>query len=455
MNEANLRSLWAKILRVSLYPPAMLAVACCESAMGTMPDQDTPDAALAWEDASYVPLCTNYSTIGPLGINPNQPADYVEFGTYIGYGPPLRRVWTAAGKECAAAANEADCKHSLATQLGTVCSTKTTDGSSCYFSYLATTNRDNVQVLDGTKAFTEFLAPIDTAQEALLVASWAGYSISCADKNLGDARPQSGGYEVFATRGSGCYDDKLRCVLQVSDSGAVTEQGCTVIMPRQQNCVIGRRPAGLSDAPTQAAASVLGRYFEDAARLEAAAVVAFRVLRDELRAHGAPTELRRLAQRAAREEIRHTRITAAIARRYAGRPTLPNVTRRPLRSLEEIAEENRVEGCVRETFGALVGCFQAVHARDAALRSVMREIAEDETRHAALSWQVAAWAEARLGQSARARILAAQQRAIQTLRAELHREPAPELVHWAGLPTANQAMELLDQVEQALWAQAG
>jgi hypothetical protein len=48
-----------------------------------------------------------------------------------------------------------------------------------------------------------------------------------------------------------------------------------------------------------------------------------------------------------------------------------------------------------ETYGASLAHHQALCARDPQVRAVMTAIAEDETRHAALSWQVAHWLELR------------------------------------------------------------
>jgi hypothetical protein len=58
----------------------------------------------------------------------------------------------------------------------------------------------------------------------------------------------------------------------------------------------------------------------------------------------------------------------------------------PARSLEELAVENAVEGCVRETYGALTAIWQARTAKDPSVAAAVRRIARDETRHAALSW---------------------------------------------------------------------
>ena len=53
--------------------------------------------------------------------------------------------------------------------------------------------------------------------------------------------------------------------------------------------------------------------------------------------------------------------------------------------------ENAREGCVRETFGALIAMHQAERAGDPIIRRAMRRIAEEETRHAELAWEVASW----------------------------------------------------------------
>lgn len=456
MHESNLQSLWAKILRVTLCSPVLLATEC-----GTAPADDSPKpdpslTPITWELAPAPPLCTERTTIDLAGLNPNQAVDYLELGIYeISANVHSRRLQTIAGVECGNVADEAACKRSVNNQLASLCALHSSEPGYGYLPYLAVQEKDNLQILVSQQEVTTFLAPIDTAQEALLVAWKAQYNISCVDKNLGDARSIPGGYEVFATKGSGCWDDYVRYVLQVSSSGVIQEQSRVVLKPKSDNCVIGRRPAGLPVASTSQAGSGLGAYFADAARLEAASIVAFRILRNELRAHGAPNRLQQLARRAERDEIRHTRISAALARRYGGCPELPTVAPGPLRGLKQLAEENLIEGCVRETFGALVASFQAIHAKDAVLKAAMQGIAKDETRHAALSFQVAAWANRQLDRTARAELHDKMRQAISTLRSESSHPPEPALVLLAGLPTASEARSLLDQLEAELWSQAG
>ncbi|MBN8558701.1 MAG: hypothetical protein J0L74_13695, partial [Burkholderiales bacterium] len=78
-------------------------------------------------------------------------------------------------------------------------------------------------------------------------------------------------------------------------------------------CVIGRRVEGFAPRASDEG-DLVGRFFAAASQLEAASVVAFRTLADELRALGAPDELVLAALGAAEEERRHARVTRAIAR---------------------------------------------------------------------------------------------------------------------------------------------
>jgi hypothetical protein len=201
-------------------------------------------------------------------------------------------------------------------------------------------------------------------------------------------------------------------------------------------------------AKTQSHAHPVGAYFAEAARLEAASIPAFHVLANELRAHCAPTALVNDAMRSAEDEVRHTRSTSVLARRYGADPIRPSFGPTPPgRSLEAIAIENAVEGCVRETYGALVALWQARHAQDPAVAAAMTPIAADETRHAELAWEVAAWAEPQLSPAARLRVDSARTLAMADLRDEAARAVPASLVAWAGIPSAAVASALLAGLE--------
>ena len=123
-------------------------------------------------------------------------------------------------------------------------------------------------------------------------------------------------------------------------------------------CAIGRRPSSLLPAEPPPAGDEVGRFFAGVAHLEAASVDAFEELARDLRALGAPAELIEQAERAAVDERRHAQITAGQARRFGAEPATPAIAPAAPRDLERLARENAVEGCVRETFGALVAGWQ-------------------------------------------------------------------------------------------------
>jgi hypothetical protein len=237
------------------------------------------------------------------------------------------------------------------------------------------------------------------------------------------------------------------------DTGVIT---CVRTSPEAVLCITqpspceGRRPAGLrSDA--RSARTGVQRYLAECARLEAASIEAFRVLRRELAAHRAPRRLLRAASRAARDERRHARIADALARRFGAAPGPVTVEPRPVRSLEAIARENAVEGCVRETWGALVALRQSRLATAAPVRAAMRRIARDEVRHAELAWAVDAWLRPRLGRAAGKRVHDARAAAVAELSREVTHVLPAQARERLGVPCATESLALVAELERALW----
>lgn len=183
---------------------------------------------------------------------------------------------------------------------------------------------------------------------------------------------------------------------------------CTVMHP------CGRRFEGLAAHGSEG--GDLGDFLASSAYLEAASVHAFRWMAEEIEAHDLGGDLATWARRAAREEARHARMMTSLAQTL-GHPTIPKVKKpaRRTRSLEAIALENAVEGCVRETYGALLATFQANHASDPRVRETFGAIAKDETSHAALAWALAEAIERRLDPAARERVHNARTRAFAEL----------------------------------------
>ena len=249
------------------------------------------------------------------------------------------------------------------------------------------------------------------------------------------------------------------------DSGDAGNPAATVdgvVVPDQNGAVLidcatcpgsaGRVPEGL-EATTVRASSALGAYFASAARLEAASVTAFRRLREELALHGAPCELLDGARAAERDEVRHTRSMARLARRHGGRYVRPRVSEIAPRSLEAIAQENAIEGCARETFGALLATWQAARVEDRELSATLAEIAVDETRHAALSWAIARWSLTRLDGDACARMNHAWEKALAEVSAggDEAGESGAGVAGVAGLPSRGERERLAAELRD-LWS---
>ncbi len=214
----------------------------------------------------------------------------------------------------------------------------------------------------------------------------------------------------------------------------------------------GRRPEGLFDARATGPDAV-ARFLAQTAYLEAASVDAFDRLAFELELHGAPEAHRAAARRAAQDEIRHARVTKKLAERAGACVPRVRVERRRVRPLEDIAIENAVEGCIRETFGAAVAMIQAERSGDERVRRAMKRIARDEARHAELSWAVARWIEPRLDADARRRVREAKEQAVAALQSDAAREPHESLTERLGVPNASQARALLAELQASLWSE--
>lgn len=211
------------------------------------------------------------------------------------------------------------------------------------------------------------------------------------------------------------------------------------------------RSRGLRPPRAVVGGDARARFFASAAQLEAASIASFAFVARDLRTHGAPARLVRAALRARKDEIRHARVMSRLARAH-GAARIPKVVaaRWTPRSLEAVATENAVEGCVRETYGAIDATWMARNARDPRVRAAMKVIARDETRHAALAWQVFASSSERLGATARTRIEKARRAAVRQLSDELAMPPSPSLIDAGLVPSAPERVALLCTLERQL-----
>ena len=212
------------------------------------------------------------------------------------------------------------------------------------------------------------------------------------------------------------------------------------------SCIGGRPPRGFTPR-TPLARSPSAARLARMAQVEAASVTAFHGLGADLARHGAPRALLSAVRRAARDEIRHARAVGRLARALGARvPRRRALTVAP-RSLVQLAVDNAEEGCVKETFGAVMTVVQAASAADAGVRRVMGALAKDELGHAALAWRIARWLDARLDPDGRAQVATARQAALDALACDVGRDPGDVTL---GVPSSGRALAALDVMRDAL-----
>ncbi|OJH35312.1 ferritin-like domain-containing protein [Cystobacter ferrugineus] len=460
MHSSRLRLLFARTLRASLLSPLVLSgCGIIEPPFGGHCGEPDQEPCPGVDLKGYAQPACNQNWLAVSGLSPALPPDVVQLRMLFPRRPPeeaAQPVLSASGTACATASNPSACQSEL-DQL------KVTQGfrdrcgveMECTAFYLATTRGDEVTAHTSLEALKRFLGPIDTTQEAALLAFGQGLDMACGKLESGAVKANPDGtFNVIGNEGHACGPgtNLYQVVMKVSPSGAVTEETRTLLEKGNPNCAIGRRPDGLHAAGSVDCDSALGRHFAQAAHLEAASIQAFLRLREELAQHGADESLRTAALASAVDEVMHTDVSTRLARRFGAEPPRPQVETRPPRSLFEVALENIVEGCTRETYGALVAHYQALHARDAEIRGIMARIAEDETRHAELSWAIDRWAHERLSDAERATLHEARHRAVETLREELARPLDAQLIDEAGLPPPEIAASMLASLERELWA---
>jgi hypothetical protein len=215
----------------------------------------------------------------------------------------------------------------------------------------------------------------------------------------------------------------------------------------------GRPPLGLRPRREVDARDPAGAFFAAMAHVEAAAVDGFVELATALAVHGAPASLVADARNSARDEERHARVAAAFARRYGARALPPvEIDAVAAPSLETLAAANAREGCVLETYGAVVTQWQSRTAGDRAVRRAFVNIARDELRHAELAFAVARWLHPRLDLAARRRVRDAQRAAAAELLRDIERPTDARLVATLGLPDREAARGLVADLRARLWA---
>jgi hypothetical protein len=248
------------------------------------------------------------------------------------------------------------------------------------------------------------------------------------------------------------YDAMLSCTATGGDESLPTwdaaQTEVTVVCEvehREPGFCTGRRPLGHRELTFMHRSHPA--WFAEQAYLERASITAFEELATWLADRGAPAELIERCRSAAGDEVVHAELMAAHAERDGYEVPLA-IAEPGLDDLLAVALHNAVEGCVRESFGALLGAHQARTCEDAELRELFARIADDELRHGQLAWDLHAYFQSQLDADGRARVEAAQLAALDELGRATARNaartpvglgwPTPELAanmaeHFAGL----------------------
>jgi len=372
--------------------------------------------------------------------------DYAALQMNVGASGPLTATM---GKKCATAKNLTACEAAVEAAI--------TDNSGCNPGgcdpKIVTTLGDQVVALSRSNV-AAVLAPIDSPNEAALIAALSRLSIQCGTAEKGGVRTVDGGaFEVRATSSrSDCETDDV--IIRVEPTGS-WKTVAVAGPPPNNGCAVGRMPDGLctAEADPHETRWSLASHLTEAAQLEAASVPAFLVLARDLEACAAPESLVARAVASARDEVRHASIISKLAVARGGRACGP-VTMAPTasKSLFALALDNATEGCVRETFGALVASYQATQASDKAVASAMAEIATDEAEHAALAHDIAQWLWPQLTETERAAVIRAHRQAVTDLHEALGREHDSDLYTGAGWPRPAIALALHERLAQQLWS---
>lgn len=211
----------------------------------------------------------------------------------------------------------------------------------------------------------------------------------------------------------------------------------------------GRRPLGHVE---QGGADGLAGYLAGAAHLEAASVLAFDELAGQLTRWGAPEALISRCRQAAEQERAHASAVGALATARGATPLTPAREAAP-DDLFTAALHNAVEGCVGETWAALLAGWKAGHASTEELRRVYASLAADEASHAELAWDLHAWMLSRLDEAQRDAVNGAQRRALSRL-PEVAARQSRALPAELGLPRPELAARLARRFALGLTIQA-
>ncbi len=319
-------------------------------------------------------------------------------------------------------------------------------GEGCSDTGLATTSGDDVGLYDSTAEVIALFGDIDSPADALFLAITQEYQPECSSVVV----TPEGTWQMTGTiMTTDCpWTEEIRHIA-VSRTGETTV--LEVLEVISNGSCAGRLPDGIA-AIGSVCGDAVARHLAHLAWLEGAAVVAFERLAVDLERHGAPTHLIERALAAAQDEIDHASRMGALAATYGIAVPAVEVAPHQDRSLFEVALENAVEGCVRETYGVVDALYRSRKAPSPEIRALFGRIAEDETRHSDLSFDIAAWARQHLSEADSLTIATAAQTAHNELMSQLQSERPGAVQLQLGAPSAVAAVAMANTLRVQLAA---
>ncbi len=421
------------LLSILVAAAAPLSAACGQSGQTLLPE--TATCPSFGGGAEYAPFTPAAGVDGVAIANLNE------------------RTQTIApiGAPCKTAKDVAACNTKVKQRLADTATTtgwSVGGGQAGSTTYLGVVTRgDDVQTITTLANLQAAIAPIHTTEQALSMAYLAGHYPSCTSGNV---RTDADGFTVRAVDG-GCGGPEYEYTYKVTTDGTVTETSHDKIGDGNPNCVEGRRPAGLDVAPSAGWLRSVSEHLREVAFMETAAIWAFDELCADLKRVGAPLSLQARAAQAREDEVAHACIMHAELQRRGLTPRTSVAPPPRTQSLLELARLNATEGCVRETYGALLANHQGAYATDPALRRAFTRIARDEAEHAELSLDLGAWLDTQLSADERAEVARAKADAVIALFEECARlDASKEVREEAGMPTARVAQMMLSGLCRAL-----
>ena len=180
---------------------------------------------------------------------------------------------------------------------------------------------------------------------------------------------------------NGKYRSSASLMEQIDESNAKTEWN------------IDQVPRILANSSSNQAIAI---EFLNQGEGEHASVASFARHTLQLMSMGAPTTMLIGSQKAALDEIKHAKMCYGIAKSFLGakiQPSTLNIDGSVTKiSNSEIIQSVITEGCIGETVAAVRAQLSVHYAKEPNIKSILQEIASDETNHSQLAWNTVQWA---------------------------------------------------------------